>query len=63
MYLASGGFAPPFCFLFSAFCFRLVVALVEPWGGFGVALGWLWGSIGVALGSQSVAYQVALMWL
>ena len=60
MHLALGGIALPFCFLLSVFCFRLVVALVWLWCGFGVALGWLWGGFGVALGWLWGAYRLAI---
>jgi len=61
MYLSLTGFAPPFCFLLSAFYFGLVVALgsfgpafiLHPSAfilHFGVALVSHWCRIGVALG-------------
>src|ERR1039458_7428997 len=41
----------------------LGVALVEPWGGFGGALGWLWWSLEVALVKPWGGFGEALGWL
>jgi hypothetical protein len=37
------------------------VALVEPWGGLGGALGWLWGGFVVPISWLSTGLGVALM--
>src|ERR1035438_4337773 len=41
----------------------LGVALAEPWGGFGGALGWLWWSLGVALGWLCTPESMPSIWL
>jgi hypothetical protein len=47
-----GGFARPFCILYSAFNLRLGVALGWLWGAYQLAINTLWGGFGVALMSH-----------